>query len=62
MTSSTGRIAGLIGLVALATLPFWLTNAYYVNLASQILFWAIFALGLTVLVGYAGLFLLGHAP
>ncbi len=34
---------------------------YYVNVASQILFYAIFALGLNVLVGYAGLVSLGHA-
>ncbi len=42
-------------------MPFWLQNIYYVNVASQILFWAIFALGLNVLVGYAGLTSLGHA-
>ena len=48
-------------LVLLATLPFWIGNAYYVNIASQILFWAIFALALNVLVGYAGLVSLGHA-
>ena len=34
---------------------------YYINVASQILFYAIFALGLNVLVGYAGLVSLGHA-
>ena len=36
-------------------------GTYYVNVASQILFYAIFALGLNVLVGYAGLVSLGHA-
>src|SRR5262249_29442747 len=36
-------------------------KGYYVNIASQILLYAIFALGLNVLVGYAGLVSLGHA-
>src|SRR4029450_13451099 len=34
---------------------------YYVNIASQVLFYAIFALGVNVLAGYAGLVSLGHA-
>ena len=34
---------------------------YYINVSSQILFYAVFALGLNVLVGYAGLVSLGHA-
>ena len=38
-----------------------MTGIYYVNVASQILFYAIFALGLNVLVGYGGLVSLGHA-
>jgi branched-chain amino acid transport system permease protein len=50
-----------IAAVALATLPFWASGVYYVNVASQILFYAVFALGLNVLVGYAGLVSLGHA-
>jgi len=51
----------LIGLTALATLPLWLDSNYYINIASQILIWAIFALALNVLVGWAGLVSLGHA-
>jgi len=54
-------IALALALVALATLPAWMTGVYYVNVSSQILFYAIFALGLNVLVGYAGLVSLGHA-
>jgi branched-chain amino acid transport system permease protein len=50
-----------IALIALVTLPFWVGNAYYINIASQILFWAVFALSLNILVGYAGLVSLGHA-
>jgi branched-chain amino acid transport system permease protein len=62
MTLAPSRIAAaLVAFVALATLPLWLTNPYYVNIASQILFWAVFALGLNVLVGYGGLTSLGHA-
>jgi branched-chain amino acid transport system permease protein len=47
--------------VALLTVPYWVPGVYYVNVASQILFYAVFALGLNVLVGYAGLVSLGHA-
>jgi branched-chain amino acid transport system permease protein len=38
-----------------------MTGVYYVNVASQFLFYAIFALGLNVLAGYGGLVSLGHA-
>jgi branched-chain amino acid transport system permease protein len=48
-------------LVLLVTVPFWVGNTYYINIASQILLYAVFALGLNVLVGYAGLVSLGHA-
>jgi branched-chain amino acid transport system permease protein len=50
-----------IALVALATLPHWMPGVYYLNVSSQILFYAVFALGLNILVGYAGLVSLGHA-
>src|SRR5438309_3490922 len=55
------RLALAAGLVLLATVPFWIGNSYYTNIAAQILLYAIFALGLNVLVGYAGLVSLGHA-
>jgi branched-chain amino acid transport system permease protein len=55
------RIAIAIAVAALIALPFVVTEVYYVNIASQILLYAIFALGLNVLVGYAGLVSLGHA-
>jgi branched-chain amino acid transport system permease protein len=54
-------IASTIAVAALATLPHWMPGVYYVNVGSQILFYAVFALGLNVLVGYAGLVSLGHA-
>jgi branched-chain amino acid transport system permease protein len=55
------RIALAAALVLLATVPLWIGGTYYVNIASQILFYAIFALGVNVLAGYAGLVSLGHA-
>jgi branched-chain amino acid transport system permease protein len=54
-------IAALIALIALAALPYAIKEIYYVNIASQILLYGIFALGLNILVGYAGLVSLGHA-
>jgi branched-chain amino acid transport system permease protein len=50
-----------VALLALATVPLWVGNSYYVDVASQILLFAVFALALNVLVGYAGLVSLGHA-
>ena len=66
----TGRVARtacaaaapLLGVALLLTLPVWLGHhTFYVNIASQILLWAVAALALNVLVGYAGLVSLGHA-
>ncbi len=56
-----GRPALALAALALVTLPYWIGGAYYINIASQILIYAIFALGLNVLVGYGGLVSLGHA-
>lgn len=56
-----GRVALGLALILLASLPFWLTGVYYVNVSSQILLYAIFALALNILVGHAGLVSLGHA-
>ena len=58
---SQRAFALLVMFVVLATLPYWMTGVYYVNVASQILFYAVFALGLNVLAGYGGLVSLGHA-
>jgi branched-chain amino acid transport system permease protein len=58
----TGRhFAIAIAVLALIAVPYAISEVYYVNVASQILLYAIFALGLNVLVGYAGLVSLGHA-
>ena len=55
------RIPLLIALLLMATLPMWIGNSYYVNIATQMLIYAVLALALNVLVGYAGLVTLGHA-
>jgi branched-chain amino acid transport system permease protein len=55
------RLASAAALLILATAPLWMGSTYYVNIASQILLYAIFALGVNVLAGYAGLVSLGHA-
>jgi branched-chain amino acid transport system permease protein len=58
---SVPRAAFGIALLGLATVPLWVGNSYYVDVASQILLFAVFALALNVLVGYGGLVSLGHA-
>ena len=55
------RLALGAALAILAAVPLWIGGTYYVNIASQILFYAIFALGINIIVGYAGLVTLGHA-
>ena len=54
-------LAAVVAVIALAMLPFAIKEIYYVNIASQVLLYAIFAIGLNILVGYAGLVSLGHA-
>ena len=62
MSAFTPRRLGVgLALVLLLTLPIWVGNPYYINISSQILLFAVFALALNVLVGYAGLVSLGHA-
>ncbi len=55
------RLALAAALLVLAALPLWVGNTFYVNIATQILLYAVFALGINVLVGYSGLVTLGHA-
>jgi branched-chain amino acid transport system permease protein len=58
---SSQHWARALAIIGLASVPLWVGNSYYVNIASQILIWAILALALNLLVGYAGLTSLGHA-
>jgi len=55
------RAAIGVAVLALAALPVWVGNPYYINVASQILLYAVLALALNVMVGYGGLVSLGHA-
>jgi branched-chain amino acid transport system permease protein len=55
------NVAIAVAVLGLIGVPYAVGEVYYINIASQILFYAIFALGLNVLVGYAGLVSLGHA-
>ena len=58
----SARIITLIlALLLLVAVPIWVPGVYYVNVASQILIYAVFALGLNILAGYGGLVSLGHA-
>ena len=54
------RVGWLVVVLILAALPLG-AGEFYVNLMSQILIAAIFASGLNLMVGYAGLTSLGHA-
>ena len=59
--TSVRNVTLIIAFVLLVTLPYWVTGTYYINVSSQILYYAIFAIGLNILVGYGGLVSLGHA-
>ena len=62
MTAITARRAAIaVAILLLMTLPGWVSGTYYINIASQTLVFAVFALALNVLVGYGGLVSLGHA-
>jgi branched-chain amino acid transport system permease protein len=56
------RLAGTtIAAIGLLALPWIVGNDFYINLSSQVLIYAIFALSLNLLVGYGGMTSLGHA-
>ena len=54
-------LAIAVAVIVLAIVPLWVGGSYYIDVVSQILIYAVFALGLNVLVGDAGLVSLGHA-
>jgi branched-chain amino acid transport system permease protein len=54
------RLAAILIALAVVLLPLF-AGEFYINLGSQILIAAIFALSLNLLIGYAGLTSLGHA-
>jgi branched-chain amino acid transport system permease protein len=56
---------GVSGFTACAltviALPWVITNDFYLNMASQILIYALLAVSLNILLGYGGMVSLGHA-
>ena len=50
-----------IAIAPLIAVPFAITNEFYLNLASQILIYALLAVSLNLLLGYGGMVSLGHA-
>jgi branched-chain amino acid transport system permease protein len=53
-------VACIVGVLALLILPWIAANDFYINLSSQILIYAVFALSLNVMSGLGGLQSLGH--
>ena len=54
-------IALIVIAAALIAVPLVVTNEFYLNLASQILIYALLAVSLNLLLGYGGMVSLGHA-
>ncbi len=51
----------ILGAAALIAVPLVITNEFYLNLASQILIYALLAVSCNLLLGYGGMVTLGHA-
>ena len=47
--------------LALLVLPWIIGNEFYVNMATQVLIYALFALSINMMLGYGGMVSLGHA-
>jgi branched-chain amino acid transport system permease protein len=56
-----GTIVPILVAAALIAVPFVIRNEFYLNLASQILIYALLAVSLNLLLGYGGMVSLGHA-
>jgi branched-chain amino acid transport system permease protein len=54
------RISALVAFIILAAAPALIGSDFYLNVVTQILIGAIFALALNILVGYGGLVSIGH--
>jgi branched-chain amino acid transport system permease protein len=54
-------LAGAVIALVLVTVPAWAPNRFWINVASQALIFAIFAMSLDLLLGYAGMPSFGHA-
>jgi branched-chain amino acid transport system permease protein len=60
MTART-LVAFAIAALVLLALPWVIGNEFYVNMASQVLIYALFALSINMMLGYGGMVSLGHA-
>ena len=56
-----GAIVLIVIAAVLIAVPLVIRNEFYINLASQILIYALLALSLNLLLGYGGMVSLGHA-
>ncbi len=54
-------IALIVAAVVLLAVPRIIVNEFYVNMASQVLIYALFALSINLMLGYGGMVSLGHA-
>ena len=54
-------VLSLVGLIALAALPFVITSSYYLPLITTIVIYSILVLGLDIVFGYTGEVSIGHA-
>jgi branched-chain amino acid transport system permease protein len=57
----TRALALALCAIGLLVLPFIIGNEFYVNMASQVLIYALFALSINMMLGYGGMVSLGHA-
>src|SRR5438045_1023744 len=60
MTRAGGLALAACALILLV-LPWIIGNEFYVNMASQVLIYALFALSINMMLGYGGMVSLGHA-
>jgi branched-chain amino acid transport system permease protein len=57
-----GKIIGLLVAAALlVAVPWVIGNEFYINMASQVLIYALFALSINMMLGFGGMVSLGHA-
>ena len=54
-------VALVVCALALLVLPWIIGNEFYVNMATQVLIYALFALSINMMLGYGGMVSLGHA-
>jgi branched-chain amino acid transport system permease protein len=60
MTRRSAVALAVCALILLAV-PWIIGNEFYVNMASQVLIYALFALSINMMLGYGGMVSLGHA-